>query len=100
MSWPGILRRPSACCRKVAHGGAFLKLLDEALRRDIHFIDRHASEYPQGLFQCLWNICWWYDCEEAAAHYVEPVGMEPAESPLDATRGPEAMPRNGGAGVT
>ncbi len=49
-----------------------LKLLNEALRRDIHFIHRHASDYPQGLFQCLWNTCWWYDCEEAAEHYVEP----------------------------
>lgn len=47
-----------------------LKLLDEALRRDIHFIARHASDYPQGLFQCLWNTCWWYDCPAAATHYV------------------------------
>jgi WD40 repeat protein len=46
-----------------------LRLLDEALRRDIHFIARHAEDYPQGLFQCLWNTCWWYDCDEAAAHY-------------------------------
>jgi WD40 repeat protein len=47
-----------------------LKLLEEALRRDIHFIARHAHDYPQGLFQCLWNTCWWYDCPEAAQHYV------------------------------
>ena len=46
-----------------------LRLLDEALRRDIHFIARHAKDYPQGLFQCLWNNCWWYDAPEAAAHY-------------------------------
>jgi WD40 repeat protein len=46
-----------------------LKLLEEALRRDIHFIDRHREDYPQGLFQCLWNSCWWYDCPQAAAHY-------------------------------
>jgi WD40 repeat protein len=51
-----------------------LRLLEEALRRDIHFIAWHAQEYPQGLFQCLWNSCWWYDCPEAVAHYVEPEG--------------------------
>lgn len=49
-----------------------LRLLDEALRRDIHFIARHSQDYPQGLFQCLWNSCWWYDCPEAAKHYVPP----------------------------
>src|SRR6476619_7498733 len=32
-----------------------LKLLDEAIRRDAHFIDRH----PTTLFQCMWNSCWW-----------------------------------------
>ena len=39
-----------------------LKLLDEAIRRDVHFIDRH----PTTFFQCMWNTCWWYDCPEAA----------------------------------
>ncbi len=51
--------------------GKTLRLLDEALRRDIHFIARHAADYPQGLFQCMWNTCWWYDCPEAAGHYEE-----------------------------
>jgi WD40 repeat protein len=46
-----------------------LGLLEEGLRRDVHFIDRHQRDYPQALFQCLWNTCWWYDCAEAAAHY-------------------------------
>ena len=32
-----------------------LELLEEAIRRDIHFLDRH----PTTLFQCLWNTCWW-----------------------------------------
>ena len=45
-----------------------LKLLDEAIRRDVHFIDRH----PTTFFQCMWNTCWWYDCPEAAGHYLEP----------------------------
>jgi len=47
-----------------------LELLEEAVRRDIHFIDRH----PTALFQCMWNTCWWYDCPEAAKHYEEPEG--------------------------
>ena len=38
-----------------------LRLLEEAIRRDVHFIDRH----PTTLFQCLWNTCWWYDSPEA-----------------------------------
>jgi WD40 repeat protein len=42
-----------------------LGLLEEALRRDLHFLARH----PGCLFQCLWNTCWWYDCPEAARHY-------------------------------
>jgi WD40 repeat protein len=42
-----------------------LRLMDEALRRDIHFIDRH----PTTFFQCMWNMCWWYDCPEASLHY-------------------------------
>jgi WD40 repeat protein len=48
-----------------------LALLGEAVRRDIHFIARRARDYPQGLFQCLWNNCWWYDCPAAAVHYEE-----------------------------
>jgi WD40 repeat protein len=49
-----------------------LSLLGEALWRDIHFIARHADDYPQGLFQCLWNSCWWYDSAEAMDHFIEP----------------------------
>jgi hypothetical protein len=44
---------------------AVLQLLEEAIRRDIHFMARH----PSTLFQCLWNSCWWYDCADAAKHY-------------------------------
>src|SRR4051794_41751870 len=54
-----------------------LNLLDEAVRRDVHFIDRH----PTALFQCLWNSCWWYDCPEAARHYDSPEGGWPPEGP-------------------
>ena len=45
-----------------------LALLEEAIRRDIHFIEQH----PTTLFQCMWNTCWWYDCPEAAKHYTRP----------------------------
>jgi hypothetical protein len=44
-----------------------LELVEEALRRDIHFLLRH----PACLFQCLWNSGWWYDCPAGAGHYVE-----------------------------
>ncbi len=47
-----------------------IRLLDQALRSDLHFIARH----PTTLFQCLWNRCWWYDCDEAADHYDPPEG--------------------------
>lgn len=42
-----------------------LKLLHEALVRDIHFIANH----PTTVFQCLWNTCWWYDCDMAKDFY-------------------------------
>jgi WD40 repeat protein len=47
-----------------------VSLLREALRRDVHFIARHGKDYPQALFQCLWNSCWWYDSDEAEKHYI------------------------------
>ncbi len=57
-----------------------LELLGEALRREIHFIARHAKDYPQALFQVLWNNCWWYDCPEVVPHYKEAKGewVQPA----------------------
>lgn len=54
-----------------------LELLEEAICRDIHFIDRH----PTTLFQCMWNTCWWYDCPEAAEHYEEPEGGWGSDGP-------------------
>lgn len=48
-----------------------LNLLHEALRRDINFIARHSYDYPQALFQCMWNSCYWFDSPEAAKHYAE-----------------------------
>ena len=46
-----------------------LELLAEAIRREIYFIDEHAVDYPQGLFQCVWNLAWWYGNPEAAPYY-------------------------------
>ena len=51
-----------------------LELIEEAALRDIHFIARHSKDYPQALFQSMWNLCWWYDCPQAAVRYVEPEG--------------------------
>jgi hypothetical protein len=48
-----------------------LRLLEQALRFDLHFLARH----PTALFQCLWNTAWWYDCPDAAAHYTWPDGV-------------------------
>ncbi|MGB8192794.1 MAG: hypothetical protein WCF67_12780 [Chitinophagaceae bacterium] len=42
-----------------------ISLLTNALDRYANFIERH----PSSLFQCLWNLCWWYDCPEAALQY-------------------------------
>ena len=58
-----------------------LKLLDEAVRRDIHFIARHRQDYPQALFQCAWNNGWWYDSPEAAQYYEDEYAPSPAIEP-------------------
>jgi len=62
-----------------------LRLFDEAIRRDIHFIERH----PTTLFQCMWNTCWWYGCSEAVDHYEEP------ESGWTAENAPWELPDSG-----
>jgi WD40 repeat protein len=62
-----------------------LRLLEEALRTDVHFIDRH----PASLFACLWNRAWWYDCPEAAEHYDPPPAGWPPEGPPWARPGPK-----------
>ena len=46
-----------------------VNLVAQALSRDIHFVHRHRDDYPQGLFQNLWNHGWWYDCPQAGMHY-------------------------------
>jgi WD40 repeat protein len=64
-----------------------LRLIEQALRSDLHFLARH----PATLFQCLWNRCWWYDCPEAAAHYDPPPGGWPAAGPPWARPAPERL---------
>jgi WD40 repeat protein len=56
-----------------------LRLLEEALRTDLHFIARH----PEALFQCLYNRGVWYDSPEAGRHYLPTVGTVP---PWERTR--------------
>ena len=63
-----------------------LRLLEEALRRAIHIIARHAKGCSQALFQCLWNSCWWYDAPEAmqwleAGNDTGPTGGHPQAVP-------------------
>lgn len=53
-------------------------LLEEALRRDVHFIDRH----PTTLFQCLWNTCWWYDCPDVGRYYAPPIKADELGRPF------------------
>ena len=54
-----------------------LSLLKEAIRRDIHFIERH----PATLFQCLWNACW--SCDDLDRSVVQgmPWSKKPPSSP-------------------
>ena len=46
-----------------------LAVIAEAFRRDVHFIARRSPQYPQALFQSLWNSCCWVDSEDAQDHY-------------------------------
>jgi WD40 repeat protein len=56
----------------------YLGLLEEAIRRDIHFIAGHDQDYPQALFQCLWNSCWWYEPND-----VERLGRDDGRAAFD-----------------
>ena len=51
-----------------------LLLLKKALRRDIHFIHKRRRDYPQVVFQSLWNSAWWYDTPEVQHHFEVPAG--------------------------
>lgn len=44
-----------------------LRLIARAINLDLQFIRR----YPQLLFQCLWNRCYWHDSPIAAKHHVK-----------------------------
>jgi WD40 repeat protein len=62
-----------------------IRLLEEAVRRDVHFISHH----PETLFQCLWNTCWWYDCPDAEKHYAPSSGGWPRGGPPWGGDGPK-----------
>ncbi len=66
----------------------FLRLVNEALRRDMAFLAR----YLETLFQSLWNTCWWYDCPEAAPHYDPPAGGWGSDGPPWERSGPRLYP--------
>lgn len=63
-------------------------LLGGALGRNAHFIAQHVQDYPQALFQCLWNSCWWYDCPDALKHYT-PSEAGPTVPPPSTQTGPK-----------
>ena len=55
-----------------ARDGGFCKLLDEALRRDIHFIARHAEDYPQACSNASGTPAGGTTAPGAEEHYVQP----------------------------
>ncbi len=63
---------------------SIVRLLGQAIAQDLQFLERH----PGGLFQCLWNTCWWYDCPQAAEHYEQPVGESVLASAAAGQSGP------------
>jgi hypothetical protein len=65
-----------------------LRLIEQALRSDLHFIASH----PTTLFQCLWNRCWWYDCADANARSNMLMGEQP-EAGRPWERGGETLSR-------
>ena len=62
---PGVMRECAGAVAADDHRGRFLRLLEEAMRRDVRFLAAH----PGSLFQSLWNLAWWYDCPDAARYY-------------------------------
>ena len=76
-TWRWISRRAIEAMPLDHAARRHLRLIEQALRSDLHFLARH----PTALFQCLWNRCWWYDCPAAAAHHDPPPGGWPADGP-------------------
>ena len=48
------------------HRRVVMKLIRDAINRDIHFIAEHRADYSQAMFQSLWNMCWWYGTQAEA----------------------------------
>jgi WD40 repeat protein len=62
-----------------------LRLVHQAIQRELNFIARH----PTALFQSLWNQCWWFDCPEAAQRLLPPLGGWGAGAPPWGQAGPK-----------
>jgi len=62
-----------------------LRLVADAVKRDAFFVSRH----PEGLFQCLWNSCWWYDAPQAASFHAIPEEGDPAGNVPRTQAGPK-----------
>ena len=63
-----------------------LPLLAEAIARSMDFIHDNREHYRQALFQCSWNLAWWYDNPASAPFYNAPStgwpdGAPPWETP-------------------
>jgi WD40 repeat protein len=54
-----------------------LRLLNEAIQRSTHLL----AEDPRRLLSCLWNYCWWYDCEDSAKYFSFPESTLDTELP-------------------
>ncbi|MFZ2955633.1 MAG: HEAT repeat domain-containing protein [Candidatus Ozemobacteraceae bacterium] len=55
---------------------SLLRLLEKAIRADLHFLSRH----PHSLFECLWNRGWWYDNPDVKSCYETLAGGKTGES--------------------
>jgi WD40 repeat protein len=66
-----------------------LGLLQDILRRNLHFLERHSLGYPQAFFQCCWNDGWWCDCDELASHEARPLDGWGDEGPPWQRSGPK-----------
>jgi WD40 repeat protein len=58
-----------------------LELLEQAIRHDIHFIDRH----PTSVFQCMWNTCWHDTVSQTGFTEATRSSPQEAQTELDAT---------------
>ena len=75
--------------RPVLAFGARLFPHPAAARAVLRFEGSFLARHPTALFQCLWNLGWWYDSPEAARHYDPPPEGWPPEGPPWERSGPK-----------